>query len=36
MGHLIQRGAGPPIVLVPGIQGRYEWQLPTLDALATL
>ena len=34
--HLIQRGAGRPIVLVPGIQGRYEWQLPTVDALATL
>jgi len=32
----IQRGAGQPIVLVPGIQGRYEWQLPTVDALATL
>ncbi len=36
MGHLIQRGAGPPIVLVPGIQGRHEWQLPTVAALAPL
>ena len=34
--HLIQRGTGRPIVLVPGIQGRYEWQLPTVDALAAL
>jgi pimeloyl-ACP methyl ester carboxylesterase len=36
VGHIIQRGEGPPIVLVPGIQGRYEWQLPTVTALATL
>jgi pimeloyl-ACP methyl ester carboxylesterase len=33
---IIQRGAGRPIVLVPGLQGRYEWQLPTVNALATL
>ena len=36
MGRIIQRGLGPPIVLVPGIQGRYEWQLPTVAALAAL
>ena len=36
MGRVIQRGEGPPIVLVPGIQGRHEWHLPTVDALATL
>lgn len=36
MGAIIQRGQGPPIVLVPGIQGRCEWQLPTVPALATL
>jgi pimeloyl-ACP methyl ester carboxylesterase len=32
---IIQRGEGPPIVLVPGIQGRYEWMLPTVHALST-
>lgn len=36
MAGIIQRGEGQPIVLVPGIQGRCEWQLPTLPALATL
>lgn len=34
MTGLIQRGEGPPMVLVPGIQGRHEWQLPTVAALA--
>lgn len=28
------RGGGPPIVVVPGIQGRWEWMRPALDALA--
>ncbi len=36
MGRLIQFGQGPPIVVVPGIQGRHEWQLPTVAALAAL
>ena len=27
-------GAGPPLVLVPGIQGRWEWMRPAVDALA--
>ncbi len=36
MGRIIQRGEGPPIVLVPGIQGRHEWQMPTVAALADL
>lgn len=34
MAHVIERGKGPPIVLVPGIQGRYEWGLPTVEALS--
>jgi pimeloyl-ACP methyl ester carboxylesterase len=29
------RGSGVPLVLVPGIQGRWEYLRPTLDALAT-
>jgi pimeloyl-ACP methyl ester carboxylesterase len=32
--ELIDRGAGPPIVLVPGIQGRWEWLGPGVEALA--
>ena len=31
---MIDRGAGTPLVLVPGIQGRWEWMAPAVDALA--
>lgn len=31
---MIDRGAGAPLVLIPGIQGRWEWMLPAVDALA--
>lgn len=31
---LIDRGSGIPVVLIPGIQGRWEWMAPALDALA--
>ncbi len=31
---MIDRGSGIPIVLIPGIQGRWEWMAPTVDALA--
>ena len=31
---MIDRGSGTPIVLMPGIQGRWEWLAPTVDALA--
>lgn len=34
--RIIERGNGRPIVVVPGIQGRYEWSLPTVEALAPL
>jgi pimeloyl-ACP methyl ester carboxylesterase len=27
-------GEGPPLVLVPGLQGRWEWMAPTVNALA--
>jgi len=27
-------GYGPPLVLLPGIQGRWEWMAPTVHALA--
>ena len=32
MEHLL--GNGPPLVLIPGIQGRWEYARPTVDALA--
>ncbi len=32
--QLVDRGHGPPIVLIPGIQGRWEWMRPTVEALA--
>jgi pimeloyl-ACP methyl ester carboxylesterase len=31
---IFQRGQGTPLVVVPGIQGRWEWMRPTVDALA--
>jgi len=31
---MIDAGHGTPIVLVPGVQGRWEWMAPTVDALA--
>ena len=34
MASRIDIGNGPPLVLVPGLQGRWEWMRPTVDALA--
>jgi pimeloyl-ACP methyl ester carboxylesterase len=31
---MIDKGHGPLVVLIPGIQGRCEWMMPTIDALA--
>jgi pimeloyl-ACP methyl ester carboxylesterase len=31
---MIDRGTGIPIVLIPGIQGRWEWMRPAVTALA--
>ena len=31
---MIDTGSGPPLILIPGIQGRWEWMRPTIDALA--
>jgi pimeloyl-ACP methyl ester carboxylesterase len=31
---IVDRGTGVPVVLVPGIQGRWEWMSPTVDTLA--
>jgi pimeloyl-ACP methyl ester carboxylesterase len=32
--HVIDRGQGDPVVLVPGIQGRWEWMEPCVNGLA--
>jgi pimeloyl-ACP methyl ester carboxylesterase len=32
--RVIDRGTGAPVLLVPGIQGRWEWMKPTVDALS--
>ena len=32
---MIDRGRGFPIVLIPGIQGRWEWMTPAIRALST-
>jgi pimeloyl-ACP methyl ester carboxylesterase len=31
---MFDTGSGEPLVVVPGIQGRWEWMRPALDALA--
>lgn len=31
---MIDIGSGPPLVLVPGLQGRFEWMLPAIRSLA--
>ncbi len=31
---MVDLGNGHPIVLIPGIQGRWEWMLPAVEALA--
>ncbi len=32
--RIVDAGSGPPIVVIPGIQGRWEWMKPGIDALA--
>src|SRR6266498_2488806 len=32
--RIIDRGSGAPVVLIPGIQGRWEWMAPAVEALA--
>ena len=31
---MIDRGSGPPIVMIPGIQGRWEWMGPAIHEVA--
>src|SRR5437867_2329946 len=32
--NLIDVGSGPPVVVIPGVQGRWETMKPGIDALA--
>jgi pimeloyl-ACP methyl ester carboxylesterase len=32
--RIVSRGSGTPVVVIPGIQGRWEWMEPGIDALA--
>jgi len=32
---IVDRGEGPPLVLVPGIQGRWEYVVPAVEALSS-
>jgi 3-oxoadipate enol-lactonase len=34
MNGIVDSGSGTPIVLIPGLQGRWEWMRPTVDALS--
>jgi pimeloyl-ACP methyl ester carboxylesterase len=31
---MVDRGSGTPIVLIPGLQGRWEWTRPAVEALS--
>ncbi len=30
---MFDQGSGPPLIVIPGVQGRWEWLRPALDAL---
>jgi pimeloyl-ACP methyl ester carboxylesterase len=32
--RIVDRGSGVPVVVIPGVQGRWEWMKPGIDALA--
>ena len=31
---MFDEGSGPPVVVIPGVQGRWEWMMPALRALS--
>src|SRR5471030_911708 len=33
--QIVDKGSGAPLVLIPGIQGRWEYLGPAIDALST-
>ena len=32
---MFDQGKGAPLIVIPGVQGRWEWMAPTVDALAS-
>ena len=32
---MVEKGDGPAVVMIPGIQGRWEWIEPAVTSLAT-
>jgi pimeloyl-ACP methyl ester carboxylesterase len=30
---IVDRGGGTPVIVIPGVQGRWEWMRPAIDAL---
>ena len=30
---MMDEGTGPPVIVIPGIQGRWEWMMPALREL---
>ncbi len=32
---MFDQGVGPPLIVIPGVQGRWEWMQPALAALQT-
>ena len=32
--NMVDAGSGPPVVMIPGLQGRWEWMQPAVEALA--
>ena len=32
--EIVDLGSGPPVIVIPGIQGRWEWMRPGIEALA--
>jgi 3-oxoadipate enol-lactonase len=34
MTNMFDEGSGPPVVVIPGVQGRWEWMMPALKALS--
>ena len=32
---MYDRGTGPPLIVIPGVQGRWEWLAPALRELGT-
>lgn len=32
--NIVDRGTGTPVIVIPGVQGRWEWMKPGIDALS--